>query len=257
MTNRTSEQTLVLESPAGLDLVPVAAGNDRSFRRACLVAGTGLMVMAALAGFGNLVVLEGLVTPGDATSTAGDVLASESLFRLGVGALYVIVVLDVVIAWALLRVFSPVSRDFSRLAAWLRLAYAAVFLGALAQLAGVPDLLGSDASGSAFSSAQSDALALLKIDTFHDIWLAGLVLFGGHLLILGYLAYRSSYMPKALGVLLAIAGVGYAFDSFASVLMVGSPVTISGVTFLGELLLGVWLLTRGRRLSLGEVRDEI
>jgi hypothetical protein len=256
MTNRTGP-TRAPQAPAGGGFAPVVAGDDRRFRRASLVAGTGLMLMAALAGFGNLVVLEGLVTPGDATSTAADIMASEGLFRMGVAALYVVVVLDVVIAWALLRVFSPVSRDLSRLAAWFRLAYAAVFLVALGQLVGVPDLLGNGTSNSAFSPQQLDAQALLKIDTFNDIWMAGLVLFGVHLLVLGHLAYTSGFMPKVLGVLLVIAGVGYAFDSFASVLTAGSPITISGVTFLGEFLLGLWLLIRGRRISLDEVRDEI
>ena len=66
-----------------------------------LVAGVGLMVMAALAGFGNFVVVEGLVTPGDAATTADDISASEGMFRLGVLGLYLVVVLDVVVAWAL------------------------------------------------------------------------------------------------------------------------------------------------------------
>jgi len=80
--------------------------------------------------------------------------------------------------------------------------------------------------------------------------MAGLILFGVHLFLLGYLAYRSSYVPKVIGVLLAIAGVGYAFDSFFTVFTEGSPFAISTVTFLGEFLLALWLLIRGRRISL-------
>ena len=68
-------------------------------------------------------------------------MASEGMFRLGVLSLYLVVVLDVVVAWALLRVFSPVNEGLSRLAAWFRLAYAAVFAVAISQLAGVPRLL--------------------------------------------------------------------------------------------------------------------
>ena len=209
------------------------------------------MLMSALAGFGNLVVLEGLVTPGDAAKTAGDIVASEGVFRFGVASLYLVVVLDVVVAWALLRVFSPVSRDISRLAAWFRLAYSGVFMVALSQLAGISDLLNSEGYSAVFTAEQLQAQALLKIDAFNDIWFAGLILFGVHLLIIGYLAYKSGYVPRVLGVLLVIAGVGYAFDSFVTVFSDGSPIAISTVTFLGEFLLGLWLLIRGRRISLG------
>lgn len=230
--------------------VPAAAVSEAGgpVRRAALVAGAGLVLMSVLAGFSNLVVLEGLVTPGEAARTAADIGASEGTFRLGVAGLYLVVVLDVVVAWALFRVFSPVNRDVSRLAAWFRLAYSGVFLVAVSQLAGIPDLLNSDSYSTAFTPEQLQAQVLLKTETFTDIWMAGLVLFGVHLVIIGHLAHRSGYVPRVLGVLLVIAGAGYGFDSFVSVLSAGSPFAVSTVTFLGEFLLALWLLARGRRI---------
>lgn len=221
---------------------------NRSIRTAGLVAGLSLLAMSVLAGFGNFVAVEGLVTPGDAGQTADDILAADGTFRVGVLALYLVVVLDVVVAWALMRVFDPVSRSLSRLAAWFRLAYSAVFLVAIGQLAGIPDLLAGGSN--AFTAEQVQAQALLKVDAFHDIWFAGLVLFGVHLVLVGYLAYRSGYMPRLLGVLLVIAGLGYAFDSAGRVLS-ESPLEVSTVTFVGEFLLCLWLLIRGRRMSVG------
>ena len=199
-----------------LDLGPPGSVDSASWpvRKAALVAGAGLMLMSAFAAFGNLLVVEGLVTPGNAAKTAGDIMESDGLFRLGVASLYLVVVLDVVVALALLRVFSPVNRDLSRLAAWFRLAYAAVFMVALSQLAGIPSLLGGTGYPAVFTPEQLQGQALLKIDTFNDIWFAGLILFGVHLLILGYLAFKSGYVPKALGVLLVIAGVGYRIRQF-------------------------------------------
>jgi hypothetical protein len=201
--------------------------------------------MAALAGFGALVAVDGLVTPGDAAATAEDIVRSEGTFRLGVASLYLVVVLDVVVSWALFRVFSPVDRQVSRLAAWFRLAYSGVFLVAISQLAGIPHLLSSDEYSAALGAEQVHAQALQKVDAYHDIWFAGLVLFGAHLLLVGYLAYRSGYVPRILAALLVIAGLGYVVDSFATVLFT-SPVGISSVTFLGEFLLGCWLVARGR-----------
>ena len=112
-----------------------------------------------------------------------------------------------------------------------------------------PRLLGGAGYSAVFTPEQLQGQALLKIDTFNDIWFAGLILFGVHLLILGYLAFTSGYVPKVLGVLLVIAGVGYAFDSFVKVFSDGSPMAISTVTFVGEFLLGLWLLVRGRHIS--------
>jgi hypothetical protein len=209
------------------------------------------MLMAALAGFGNFVVIEGLVTPGDAAQTARDVAGSEGLFHLGVAMLYLVIVLDVVLAWALFRVFSPVSMEISRLAAWFRLAYAGVFMVALGHLAGLPDLLSSQGYSTAFTPEQLEAQALLKTDSFTDIWMAGLLLFGVHLFLLGFLVLKSGYVPKVIGVLLLIAGVGYPLDTFVSVFSEGSPIAVSTFTFLGEFLLGLWLLVRSRRLSAG------
>ena len=222
--------------------------SARSIQTAGFVGGLSLMAMSVLAGFGNFVAVEGLVTPGDAGSTASDIMAAEGTFRLGVLALYLVVVLDVVIAWALMRVFDPVSRSLSRLAGWFRLAYSAVFMVAISQLAGIPDLLGGGTS--AFTPEQIQAQALLKVDAFNDIWFAGLILFAAHLVLIGYLAFRSGYVPKILGILLVIAGLGYAFDSVGTMLS-ESPLEVSVVTFIGELLLGVWLLIRGRRMTVG------
>ena len=229
---------------------PAPTPDSGSVRRAALVAGAALMAMAALAGFGNFVAVEGLVTPGDAAQTAADILGSEGTFRLGVLSLYVVVVLDVVIAWALMQVLSPVHQGLSRLSAWFRLAYSGVFLVAISQLAGIPRLLGTPDDGG-FSAEQLQSQALLKVDTFHDIWFAALILFAVHLALAGYLAFRSGFVPRVIGVLLVVAGAGYAFDSVVSVLTESAPFVASNVTFLGEFLLGVWLLFRGRRIPVG------
>jgi hypothetical protein len=226
------------------------AAGDPSIRRAGLVAGLGILAMAALSGFGIFYVGEGLLTQGDAARTVEDIAASDGLFRWGTASLYAVVVLDVVVAWALFRFFSPVSSGIARLAAWFRLAYAGVFMLAIGQLAGIPDLVASDQYSGVFTAEQIQGQTLLKTDAFDDLWMAGLILFGIHLALAGYLAYRSGYVPKLLGVLLIIAGAGYVFDSAASTVLASPPGSVATVTFLGEFLLALWLVARGRRISL-------
>jgi uncharacterized protein DUF4386 len=254
MTSPTKDPNLaptLLPEPRS-DLAPQAdlQGAARSARRSALVAGAAIMLVAVLAGFGNLIVVQGLVTPGDAPATAHDITASEELFRFGVASLYLAALLDIVVAWALYTVFRPVHAELSRLSAWLRLAYAGVFIVAISQLAGIPALL-ADADGTgAFSSSQLQAQALAKADAFHNIWLAGLILFGAHLMGIGVLAYRSGFVPRLIGGLLVIAGAGYAFDSLVSVFTVHPDFVVSNITFLGEFLLGVWLLIRSRHATI-------
>ena len=233
---------------------PVRLGRDAvwSIRNASLTAGVAILLMSVLAGFGNFVAVQGLVTEGNAAQTAKDITGSEGLFRLGIVSLFLVVALDVVVAWALYRVFSPVSRSISMLAACFRLVYAGVLLVAVGQLPAVLHLLGNDAYLSVFSADQLHAQALSGIGTFNDVWAAGLVLFGLHLLVIGYLAYRSGYVPRFLGVLLAIAGLGYVVDTFGAVLSRGSWTDVSSFTFIGEFLLALWLLIWGRRLTLTE-----
>ncbi len=249
MTNRTRRPPT---APDTSDAQPPAGpGTDanRPIRRASMTAGVGLLLMSALGPFGILV--EGLVAPGDAAQTAANIMASQGLFRFGIASLFLVVALDVVVAWALYRVFRPVSEGLSMIAAWFRLAYAGVFMVAISQLVGVLHLLGDDYLA-VFSADELHAQALLGINAFSDIWNAGLFLFGLHLLVVGYLAYRSGYVPRLLGVLLGIAGLGYAFDSFVAVLSANPPIKMSIFTFIGELLLALWLVIWGRRLTLSE-----
>ncbi|TYP87994.1 DUF4386 domain-containing protein [Blastococcus xanthinilyticus] len=205
-------------------------------RRAGLVAGASLLLMAALAGVGYGAAVGGLVTPGDPARTAADVLAAEGLFRAGIVCLAGVVALDVVVAWALHRLFAPVDAGLSLLAATFRLVYAAVFLVAIGHLAAAADLLATD-----------PVLGAAQIDRFEAVWSTGLLLFGVHLVLVGVLAARSAWSPRLLGTLLVVAGLGYAFDSAGAVLSGGSWPTVAQFTFVGEVLLALWLLLRAGR----------
>jgi hypothetical protein len=215
-------------------------------RRIAVLAGAGLLLIAALGAFGYVGVVDGLVSDGDAARTAADIDGSRGLFALGVSALYVAALLDVLVAWALLRFFEPVDSSLARLSAYLRIAYAAAFLVATSQLAGVPGIL--ERGGGAFSTDQVQAQALARIESFHDVWFASLVVFGAHLAVLGLLIIRSMSAPRIIGVLLVVAGAGYVFDTFYDLLRPDTTMTVSSVTFLGEFLLAVWLVARGGRV---------
>ncbi len=219
-------------------------------RRSALVAGSALLGVAVLAAAANFGAIQRLVADGDATRTALDIMAAQATFGLGIAALIVVVALDVVVATALRTFFTPVHHRLASVAAWLRVSYAVIFAIAIIQLFAALRLVQSSGPLTGVSLAHRRTEALLKIESFQNIWLISLVLFGLHLVLIGYLTYRSGYAPRVLGVLLVIAGVGYLVDSFGGLLSNGYAINISAVTFIGEAILMVWLLVKGRRVTL-------
>lgn len=209
--------------------------------RASTTAGIALLLVALLSAFGYLAAVDRLVVMDDALQTAANIAGSETLFRLGIASLLVVAALDVVVAWALFRVFEPVSAGLSTLAAWLRVTYAGIFTVAIAQLVGILRLLPE--------AHERAAQVLSGVHAYEDIWSMGLVLFGLHLVLLGVLTWRAAYAPTILGLLLAVAGLGYVVDGLGDVLLTGYDGEVAVFTFLGEVALIFWLLLFGRRLN--------
>ncbi|MEC5199194.1 phosphoglycerol transferase MdoB-like AlkP superfamily enzyme [Arthrobacter sp. PL16] len=215
-----------------------------SLRRPSLIAGSALLLMTVFSIYGVFGPVETLVTAGDPSRTAVDVAASETLFRSGIASLIIVVILDVIVAAALFEVFASVNRAVSMTAAWFRLAYSAVFLVAIVQLLEVPVLLGKGEQ------------MLLAVESFNRMWDIGLVLFAVHLLLVGYLAFRSGFMAKIFGILLGIAGLGYLADGFGAVLAPDLTIGVARFVFIGEVALIFWLLIKGRRTTVGPIMKE-
>lgn len=219
---------------------------DISQRQAALVAGFGLLLMVILAPFAILFVFQSLIVPEDAAETANNIMASEGLFRIAIGSLIIVAILDVVVALGLYVVFKPVNKSLSLLAAWFRLVYAAIFAIALVNLFNGLELLGGADYLTVFEPDQLHAQVMLSINEFNNGWDIGLIIFGLHLLVLGYLVYKSGFFPRILGILVIIASLGYLIDSFGELLFPNNyNVVITGFTFIGEVLLIFWLFWRG------------
>lgn len=212
-------------------------------QRAARIAGYSYLVMFALALLSNFAVTQGVIEPGDGVATVANIESSLGMFRLGVLGFLIIVVLDVAIAWALHLVFRHVDRDLSLAAAWFRVAYSAILGVAIVPLYQVVRLVTGDAGSTRVVEETMSALGL-----FEATWLFGLVVFGVHLVLIGTLAYRSGLVPKALGMVLGAAGVAYAIDTVARVLLpdyesvAGLFLALVAVpSMLGEGWLALWL----------------
>ena len=89
---------------------------------------------------------------------------------------------------------------------------------------------------------------MLSLDAFNDGWAIGFVFFGLHLALLGYLVFKSEYIPRILGVLLMVAGLSYLIDCFGKFLLPTYDVNIATFVGWGELLFMFWLLFKGAKI---------
>lgn len=216
-------------------------GGDLSLRRIALIAGVALLVIGVLAPFAQFGVLKALVVPGNAAATVSNLVDSEGLFRAGIAAFLVALVLDIVLAWALYLLLAPTNRNLALLTAWLRVAFAAVFASILVNLVDAALAL-SAADQSARQSEAFQTQVLASVSSFSTGFTAiAHAIFAVCNLGLGYLLFKSADFPKLLGVLVFVAGVGYMADAFGTILVPGYSLSIGALTFLGEVLLIVWL----------------
>lgn len=219
----------------------VATTVPTAKRGAALIAGLGLLLMAVLAGLANFAVLQRLIMEGNAAATASAILDTLGIFQLAIVALFGVAVLDVIVAWALLIFFYPVHHALAVIAAGCRVLYALTFAVAVSRLLSAAQLLGERQIN---SSTEAEVLA--DIQQFDDIWRLSLGLFGVHLLLIGWLAFSSGLVPRLIGVLVAIAGLGYLIDSLAS-LSAAYAFELASFTFVGEVVLMIWLLVFAAR----------
>jgi hypothetical protein len=225
-----------------------ASGIDVSPRLAGRIAGWGILAMVLIAPFAEFYVRRRLVVPGDGGATATNITAHETLFRLGIVAFLVVIILDVVVAWGLYVLLEPVSRSVSVLMSWARLVFAVIFGVAVVDLLNAVNLVTAGTSPAALEPAQLNAQMMASLDAFSTGWAVALVFFGIHLSLIGYLALKSGYMPKLVGILLVVAGLGYAADSFILFLVPEYVATAAMFTFVGELVLALWLVIRARKV---------
>jgi hypothetical protein len=210
------------------------------------IAGVLSLLSLVAGGFGEGYVPSTLVVSADATATAENIRALGSLLRMGFAGYLVEAVCDITLALILYVLLRPVHRDLALLAAFFGLVSTAVFAVAELFYFAAAHILGGAAYLSSFSPDQLNTLALLSLKLFGYGGGLFTVFYGVAWVLRGYLIFRSGYLPKALGILLTIGGLGFVTRNFALVL---APAYASGSLLLlmvpGGLALTVWLLVWG------------
>ena len=205
-------------------------------------------MLASPTPFAEFYVYPHLVIPGHIEQTAQNILAHQGLFSAGILAYLFSFICDVVIAWALYYLLKPVSAP-TLLAAWFQLVYTAAGLCACLNLVTVLRLLRTPADAALFGAGPLFAQVRVLLMTFGSIWGLSLVFFAIHLMLAGYLIYRSGYIPKWVGIAMFIAGVGYVVQNLNAYLFPDPDLGYVAVALVGELVFMLWLLILGWKIE--------
>jgi len=211
------------------------------------ISGVSYLIIFLAGFYANFAVLESLIDKNNSAITATNFINNH--IQLGNGLLGFVVMLffDALLVWSLFGLTKSTSKRMSYLASFFRLLHALFFGVALFKLWAAYQITFNTTISTNLQNRVSDLL--LDFDTF---WTVGLLFFGFHLLVLGYLALKSITIPKVIGILLMLAAIGYIIDSTAK-LMMPNYIDYKNVfemvviipSVIGEFSFTVWLLIKG------------
>ena len=229
--------------------VPMKSWIERFPDKSARIAGWLYLAIILLGAFGEVAVRGSLVVSGDPAATARAIDGSPLLWRLGIAGDLLMHVLDLPVILIFYYLLRPVNRSLALLATLVNLVQTAVLSTNKLNLL-LPMLLAT--GGAALKhipAAQLQALSYVAIQAHGHGFAIGLVFFGVACLLRGFMIYRATFLPRTLGVLLALAGMSYLVNSFALLLAPAFAASIFPAVLLpalaGELSLCLWLIVMG------------
>jgi hypothetical protein len=222
------------------------------------IGGLLYLIIIAIGLFGELFVRDRLIVSNDAAATAANLRSMESLWRFHIAAEIILLICAITLLWILFTLLRPVSKNLVFLAVFLNLVSITLEAAYTLHLVEALFPLGEAGYLKAFTPEQLYALMRLSLRAFSYGFGLSLVFFGCFCLVIGYLIFKSGYLPKPIGVLMQITGLCYLTNSFALIL---APSFADQVFFIialpalvGELSLSLWLLIKGVNVEQWEKR---
>jgi hypothetical protein len=224
----------------------VMAGRikEASPRLRARIAGVFYLLMM-LAGGLALFARRGLIVSGDAAVTASNILAHEPSFLLSFAAEILVVAFYLVVTALFYELFKPVNRSISLLAAFFGLAGCIIQAGTCAFYLAPLVVLGDAPYLSVFKTEELQALAYMFLKLYSQTYGIALVFFGFFDLLIGYLIFKSTFLPRIIGVLMMIAGLG-GLTFLSPPFSVKYPYLMA--IAIGEFVLTLWLIVKGVNL---------
>ncbi|HKZ79738.1 MAG TPA: DUF4386 domain-containing protein [Pyrinomonadaceae bacterium] len=219
--------------------------EKNAIQRTARLAGFLYVLHIPLAVFGFFYVHSRLIVPGDAAATASNIVASEGLFRSSIVSWLIGQMIFIVLPLVLYKVLKPVNKTHALLMViFIELAIPIAFINEVNRLAVLVLLNGADYV-KAFQADQLQAQVMFFLDLHAQGIGVAQVFWGLWLFPLGYLIFKSGFLPRILGIIVIIGGFGLLIDSAIFFLFPDSDVRVSQITGLAEIPLGLWLLIKG------------
>ncbi len=221
------------------------------------IAGVLYLIIIIAGALGQIFIRGKLIVPGDAISTAGNIMASQSLWRIGIAGDLLMHILDIPLMLTLYLLLKPVNKNLAVMAVLFNLIQTAVLVVNKLNLLLPLLLLGNAEYLKALELQQLQALAYIPL-RLHDYGLGiGLIFFGFVCLVQGYLIFKSGFLPKMIGVLMALAGLSYLTNSITLILTPAYAeivLPVLALALFGELALSLWLIVKGVNVPKWEKR---
>jgi hypothetical protein len=213
-------------------------------RNTARMAGAFYVLTAFTSVIGESYIPGKLIVHGDVATTAHNILAHQLLFQLAFALLLIAVVCSIVLTALFYELFRPVNKGLSLTAAFVHLVGLAILAVSSLLLLAPLVVLNSGQYLSVFMVEQLHAVANLFLQLNIQAWNAFIAFFGFYCIIIGYLIFRSTFMPRLIGVLMVFAGLGYLTFLLPMLAVYLSPYNLVPAAF-GELSLMGWLLVKG------------
>jgi hypothetical protein len=208
--------------------------------------------MAVTAPFSLIYIPRALIVQGNATATANNILAHETLFRLGIVADLITAVIFILLGMGLYRLLSGVNKTHASLMVVLVLVSATIgFMNVLNNIAALTLFRGADFLA-VFDKPQRDAVAMLFLGLHGQGLVINEIFWGLWLFPFGVLVMRSGFLPRILGVLLIVNCFAYLAASLTSLLLPDYASVVSRAilpALTGELWIALWLLIKGAKVQ--------
>jgi hypothetical protein len=219
-----------------------------TLRRAALISGFGYILMFGTP-IAEFAIMDKLVNMNNAESTVKNIMSNISLFRHGIMLYTVNFIGDIIAAWGLYFLLKPVSNFLSLFAASLRIIFTILSLTSLMHLLTVVQLVQPHDYLKLITTEQLQTQTMMALHSFREGWLFCYIFFGLYLILIGWLAFISKYIPKIIGICLIVAGIGWLADSIQPFLFPNIKINIGMTTGILELVFMLWLFVKGSRLK--------
>jgi hypothetical protein len=223
---------------------------DNSQRTAAKIAGWSGLLTFAIVVFGNYVLLNPLVVPGNAAATAQNIVAHQTQFRITVVCFLTYSLGVVVLLTALYVALKPVNPGLALIGALFRLVFALLWLLSPLNLLSMLRLLSNANYLQGFEPDRLQALARLQLGATFDNYYVGLPFFGLAATVCAWLWLKSNYIPRGLSIFGVIASAWCVFCAFVFLIFPHFNKIVNDYVFdlpmaLFELILSFWLLFKG------------